>query len=166
MSLFSDVYYEVERDAEFVLRERGSKFFAFVYGVKSDLEIKEKLEGLKREYPDATHHCYAWVMGAWGEAQRANDDGEPGNSAGRPILRSILSVGVTNVLVVVVRYFGGTLLGIPGLIESYGGAAESAPRAVAVLRRVGCAAPRRQRRARAAVGRRRSRTRPWLSGAC
>ena len=129
MSLFSDVYYEVERDSEFVLRERGSKFFAFVYGVKSDLEIKEKLEGLKREYPDATHHCYAWVMGARGEAQRANDDGEPGNSAGRPILRSILSVGVTNVLVVVVRYFGGTLLGIPGLIESYGGAAESALRA-------------------------------------
>ena len=129
MSLFSDVYYEVERDAEFVLRERGSKFFAFVYGVKSDLEIKEKLEGLKREYPDATHHCYAWVMGARGEAQRANDDGEPGNSAGRPILRSILSVGVTNVLVVVVRYFGGTLLGIPGLSESYGGAAESALRA-------------------------------------
>lgn len=129
MSLFSDVYYEVERDAEFVLRERGSKFFAFVYGVKSDLEIKEKLEGLKREYPDATHHCYAWVMGARGEAQRANDDGEPGNSAGRPILRSILGVGVTNVLVVVVRYFGGTLLGIPGLIESYRGAAESALRA-------------------------------------
>ena len=129
MSLFSDVYYEVERDAEFVLRERGSKFFAFVYAVKSDLEIKEKLEGLKREYPDATHHCYAWVMGARGEAQRANDDGEPGNSAGRPILRSILSVGVTNVLVVVVQYFGGTLLGIPGLIESYGGAAESALRA-------------------------------------
>ena len=129
MSLFSDVYYEVEGDAEFVLRERGSKFFAFVYAVKSDLEIKEKLEGLKREYPDATHHCYAWVMGARGEAQRANDDGEPGNSAGRPILRSILSVGVTNVLVVVVRYFGGTLLGIPGLIESYGGAAESALRA-------------------------------------
>jgi putative IMPACT (imprinted ancient) family translation regulator len=129
VSLFSDVYYEVERDSEFVLRERGSKFFAFVYGVKSDLEIKEKLDGLKREYPDATHHCYAWVMGARGEAQRANDDGEPGNSAGRPILRSILSVGVTNVLVVVVRYFGGTLLGIPGLIEGYGGAAESALRA-------------------------------------
>ena len=133
MSLFSDVYYEVELDSEFVLRERGSKFFAFVYGVKSDLEIKEKLEGLKREYPDATHHCYAWVMGARGEAQRANDDGEPGNSAGRPILRSILSVGVTNVLVVVVRYFGGTLLGIPGLIESYGGAAESALRAAGRL---------------------------------
>jgi len=108
VSLFSDVYYEVERDAEFVLRERGSKFFAFVYGVKSDQDIKEKLEGLKRQYPDATHHCYAWVMGARGEAQRANDDREPTNSAGRPILRAVISAGVTNVLVVVVRYFGGT----------------------------------------------------------
>ena len=126
MGLFSDTYYEVERDAEFVLRERGSKFYAYVYPVRSEAEIKAKLEGLKRLYPDATHHCYAWVMGARGEAQRANDDGEPGNSAGRPILRAVISVGLTNVLVVVVRYFGGTLLGIPGLIESYGGAAAAA----------------------------------------
>ena len=126
MSLFSDVYYEVERDAEFVLRERGSKFFAYVYAVRGEKDIKEKLDGLKRMYPDATHHCYAWVMGARGEAQRANDDGEPGNSAGRPILRAVISAGLTNVLVVVVRYFGGTLLGIPGLIESYGGAASAA----------------------------------------
>lgn len=126
MSLFSDVYYEVERDAEFVLRERGSKFFAYVYAVSGEKDIKEKLDGLKRMYPDATHHCYAWVMGARGEAQRANDDGEPGNSAGRPILRAVISAGLTNVLVVVVRYFGGTLLGIPGLIESYGGAASAA----------------------------------------
>jgi putative IMPACT (imprinted ancient) family translation regulator len=109
MSLFSDVYYEVERDAEFVLRERGSKFFAYVYAVRGEKDIKEKLDGLKRMYPDATHHCYAWVMGARGEAQRANDDGEPGNSAGRPILRVVISAGLTNVLVVVVRYFGGTL---------------------------------------------------------
>lgn len=126
MGLFSDTYYEVERDAEFVLRERGSKFYAYVYPVRSETEIKAKLEGLKRLYPDATHHCFAWVMGARGEAQRANDDGEPGNSAGRPILRAVISVGLTNVLVVVVRYFGGTLLGIPGLIESYGGAAAAA----------------------------------------
>jgi len=127
--LFSDVYYEVERDAEFVLRERGSKFFAFVHGVRSEAEVKEKLEVLKREYPDATHHCYAWVMGARGEAQRANDDGEPGNSAGRPILRAVISAGLTNVLVVVVRYFGGTMLGIPGLIDAYGGSAAAALRA-------------------------------------
>ena len=127
--LFSDVYYEVERDAEFVLRERGSKFYAFVYGVRSEAEVKEKLEVLRREYPDATHHCYAWVMGARSEAQRANDDGEPGNSAGRPILRAVISAGLTNVLVVVVRYFGGTLLGIPGLIEAYGGSSAAALRA-------------------------------------
>ena len=126
MGLFSDTYYEVERDAEFVLRERGSKFYAYVYPVRSEAEIKAKLEGLKRLYPDATHHCYAWVMGARGEAQRANDDGEPGNSAGRPILRAVISAGLTNVLVVGVRYFGGTLLGIPGLIESYGGSAVGA----------------------------------------
>lgn len=129
MSLFSDVYYEVNQDATFVLRERGSKFYAYVYGVKNESEVKEKLEGLKREYPDATHHCYAWVMGARGEGQRANDDGEPGNSAGRPILRAIISAGLTNVLVVVVRYFGGTMLGIPGLIEAYGGSAAAALRA-------------------------------------
>jgi len=127
--LFSDVYYEVERDAEYVLRERGSKFYAYVYGVRSEAEVKEKLEVLKREYPDATHHCYAWVMGARGEAQRANDDGEPGNSAGRPILRAVISAGLTNVLVVVVRYFGGTMLGIPGLIDAYGGSAAAALRA-------------------------------------
>ena len=127
--LFSDVYYEVERDAEFVLRERGSKFYAYVHGVRSEAEVKEKLEVLRREYPDATHHCYAWVMGARGEAQRANDDGEPGNSAGRPILRAVISAGLTNVLVVVVRYFGGTLLGIPGLIEAYGGSSAAALRA-------------------------------------
>jgi uncharacterized YigZ family protein len=126
MGLFSDTYYEVERDAEFVLRERGSRFYAYVYPVRSEAEIKAKLEGLKRLYPDATHHCFAWVMGARGEAQRANDDGEPGNSAGRPILRAVISAGLTNVLVVVVRYFGGTLLGIPGLIESYGGSAVGA----------------------------------------
>jgi len=129
MSLFSDVYYEVSQDATFVLRERGSKFYAYVYGVKNESEVKDKLEGLKREYPDATHHCYAWVMGARGEGQRANDDGEPGNSAGRPILRAIISAGLTNVLVVVVRYFGGTMLGIPGLIEAYGGSAAAALRA-------------------------------------
>jgi len=91
--------------------------------------VKEKLEVLKREYPDATHHCYAWVMGARGEAQRANDDGEPGNSAGRPILRAVISAGLTNILVVVVRYFGGTMLGIPGLIDAYGGSSAAALRA-------------------------------------
>ena len=121
--LFSDTYSEITQNAEASLRERGSKFLAYSYIVYNELEVKKHLNELKSKYPDATHHCYAYVIGQGGEAQRANDDGEPSNSAGRPILRAILSKQLTNVLVVVVRYFGGTLLGIPGLIESYGAAA-------------------------------------------
>ena len=121
--LFSDIYSEITQNAEASLRERGSKFLAYSYIVYNELEVKKHLNELKSKYPDATHHCYAYVIGQGGEAQRANDDGEPSNSAGRPILRAILSKQLTNVLVVVVRYFGGTLLGIPGLIESYGAAA-------------------------------------------
>ena len=121
--LFSDTYNEITQNAEASLRERGSKFLAYSYIVYNELEVKKHLNELKSKYPDATHHCYAYVIGQGGEAQRANDDGEPSNSAGRPILRAILSKQLTNVLVVVVRYFGGTLLGIPGLIESYGAAA-------------------------------------------
>jgi uncharacterized YigZ family protein len=122
--LFSDTYYEIQNDAESSLREKGSRFLAYSFDVKSELQVKEKLHLLKSKYPDATHHCYAFVLGQGSEAQRFNDDGEPSGSAGRPILRAILSMGLTNVLVVVVRYFGGTLLGIPGLIEAYGGAAK------------------------------------------
>ena len=121
--LFSDIYSEITQNAEASLRERGSKFLAYSYIVYNELEVKKHLNELKSKYPDATHHCYSYVIGQGGEAQRANDDGEPSNSAGRPILRAILSKQLTNVLVVVVRYFGGTLLGIPGLIESYGAAA-------------------------------------------
>ena len=121
--LFSDTYFEIEQNKEASLRERGSKFIAYSFLVSNELEVKKYLQELKSKYPDATHHCYAFVLGQGGQAQRANDDGEPSNSAGRPILRAILSQQLTNVLVVVVRYFGGTLLGIPGLIESYGASA-------------------------------------------
>ncbi len=121
--LFSDTYNEITQNAEASLRERGSKFLAYSYIVYNESEVKKHLNELKSKYPDATHHCYAYVIGQGSEAQRANDDGEPSNSAGSPILRAILSKQLTNVLVVVVRYFGGTLLGIPGLIESYGGSA-------------------------------------------
>ncbi len=124
MSLFSDTYVEIERAAEFNLREKGSKFLAYSFPIQSESEVKPLLTQLKSKYPDATHHCYAFVIGQSSEAQRANDDGEPSNSAGRPILRAIISQELTNVLVVVVRYFGGTLLGIPGLISAYGGAAQ------------------------------------------
>lgn len=103
--------------AEF--KDRGSKFLAFSYPVFSQVDIKERLQQLKKEHPKANHHCYAWRLGTDGLQYRANDDGEPSGSAGRPILGQIDSVGLTNVLVVVVRYFGGTLLGVPGLINAY-----------------------------------------------
>lgn len=124
-SLFSDTYNEIENNSETQLRERGSKFISYSFKVYSDEEIKNNLQSLKQKYPDASHHCYAYILGQGQEAQRANDDGEPTGSAGRPILRAILSQELTNVMVVVVRYFGGTLLGIPGLISSYGDGAKS-----------------------------------------
>lgn len=122
--LFSDTYTQPATEGKANLRERGSRFLAFAFSVKSEEEIKIKLHELRVFYPDATHHCYAWVLHPDKSAQRANDDGEPGNSAGKPILRAIISSGLTNVLVVVVRYFGGTMLGIPGLNQAYGEAAK------------------------------------------
>lgn len=103
--------------AEF--RDRGSKFLAYAYPLKSVEEVKSIIADLKKEHPKAVHHCYAYRMGIEGTVYRANDDGEPSGSAGRPILGQIDSAGLTNVLVVVVRYFGGTLLGVPGLINAY-----------------------------------------------
>ncbi len=123
-SLFSDTYNEIEREAEASIREKGSKFLAYSFKVNSETEVKQKIQTLKAHYPDATHHCYAYIIGEGQEAQRANDDGEPVNSAGRPILRALLSADLTNILVVVVRYFGGTMLGIPGLIQAYGDSAK------------------------------------------
>lgn len=124
--LFDDSYTVPAQTGEAFLKEKGSKFFAFAYPVQSEDEIKEKLEELRAKYPDANHHCYAWVLNPDKSAQRANDDGEPNNTAGKPILRQIMSANLTNVLVVVVRYFGGTLLGVSGLISAYGGAGKMA----------------------------------------
>jgi len=100
-------------------RDRGSKFLAYAWPVATAGNVKEKLQGLKKEHPKAVHHCYAYRLGTDGSQFRANDDGEPSGSAGKPILGQIDSMGLTNVLVVVVRYFGGTLLGVPGLINAY-----------------------------------------------
>ena len=124
--LFSDDYRVPLNEAQTSMREKGSRFLSFVYPVESEIHVKERLDNLRKLYPDASHHCYAYVIGIGSEAHRANDDGEPANSAGRPILRAIISAQITNVLVVVVRYFGGTLLGIPGLIQAYGGSAKEA----------------------------------------
>ena len=100
-------------------RDRGSKFLGYAYPVISAAEVKERIQALKKEHPKAVHHCYAYRLGTDGTQYRAVDDGEPSGSAGKPILGQIDSLGLTNVLVVVVRYFGGTLLGVPGLINAY-----------------------------------------------
>jgi uncharacterized YigZ family protein len=121
--LFSDKYFEIENDTESVYKEKGSKFLAYVFLLRDEVKIKQSLAYLRNVYPDASHHCYAWVLGHDQQNFRTNDDGEPGNTAGKPILRQIKKLNLTNVLVVVVRYFGGTLLGVPGLIEAYGQAA-------------------------------------------
>jgi len=105
-------------------RDRGSKFLAFSYPVSSPEDVKERLQVLKREHPKAAHHCYAYRLDIDGVQFRAYDDGEPAGSAAKPILGQIDSMGLTNVLVVVVRYFGGSLLGVPGLINAYKTATE------------------------------------------
>lgn len=107
-------------------KEKGSKFLAYAYPVSSEEEVSGKLSELKKQYYDARHHCYAYIIGLKSQQYRANDDGEPNHSAGDPILGQIRSFGLTNTLVVVVRYFGGTKLGVGGLISAYKIATEEA----------------------------------------
>jgi len=114
-----DTFLTISAKSEAVFKEKGSKFLAFAFPVGSEEDVKEKLDLLRKKYFDASHHCYAYRLGVNGEQYRANDDGEPANSAGKPILGQLISCNVTNVLVVVVRYFGGTLLGVGGLVKAY-----------------------------------------------
>jgi len=114
-----DTYRTIKRRSEGVFRDRGSKFLAFAFPVYSTEEIKNSLAELRKEYHDARHHCYAYRLGAAKEIFRANDDGEPSGSAGNPILGQIRSKNLSNILIVVVRYFGGSLLGVGGLINAY-----------------------------------------------
>jgi uncharacterized YigZ family protein len=124
--LFSDTYHILQSPSEGTFKDRGSKFLAYAYMIRGEDEVKPILHQLKKEHFAAAHHCYAYVLGPNSEIQKVNDDREPANTAGRPILRSILSCGLTFTLVVVVRYFGGKLLGVPGLIQAYGEAAKDA----------------------------------------
>jgi uncharacterized YigZ family protein len=119
-------YHTIEREAYSDFRDRGSKFFGYAYPVETVEGCKAILQKLKKEHPKATHYCLAWRLGAAAELTRVSDDGEPSGSAGKPIEGQILSRGLTNVLVVVVRYFGGSLLGVPGLIHAYKTAASEA----------------------------------------
>jgi len=112
-------YHTILQPTQAEFRDRGSKFIAYAYPITDIAEFKEKLAALKKEHPKAVHHCFAYRIGMDGNVFRVSDDGEPSGSAGRPILGQIDSKELTNVAVIVVRYFGGTLLGVPGLINAY-----------------------------------------------
>jgi len=119
-------YLTIEAAGEGFYREKGSRFLAFAFPVSAPEEIREILDRLRKEYHDARHHCYAYMLGPQRKQWRANDDGEPQGTAGKPILGQINSNELTDILVVVVRYFGGTLLGASGLIKAYRSAAADA----------------------------------------
>ena len=124
--MFDDTYKEVKSHTTGIYKEKGSKFIAYSCPVYSEQEVKERLEKVKKLEHSARHHCYAYVLHADKSAWRTNDDGEPSSTAGKPILGQILSNDLTNTLIIVVRYFGGVKLGVPGLIRSYKTAASDA----------------------------------------
>lgn len=119
MNPIKDTFFSISSPSEGLFKDNGSRFIALAYPVETEEEIKGIMDSLKKEYHDARHHCYAYRLGLDGAKFRANDDGEPSGSAGRQILGQLDSAGLSDVLVVVVRYFGGIKLGIPGLIRAY-----------------------------------------------
>ena len=122
----SDTYLTIKAFSQGMYKEKGSRFIALAYPVSTQEAIKNILDSVRKEHHSARHHCFAWVLGKKRETFRINDDGEPSGSAGRPIMGQINSSELTNILIVVVRYFGGKLLGVSGLINAYRSAAESA----------------------------------------
>ena len=119
MDTTKEYYYTIEKPAVAEFKDRGSRFIAYAYPISSQEAFKEKLNAIKKEHPKATHHCFAYRIGLGKNIFRVSDDGEPSGSAGKPILGQIDSKDLTDVVVFVVRYFGGTLLGVPGLINAY-----------------------------------------------
>ncbi|MFH0756074.1 MAG: YigZ family protein [Bacteroidota bacterium] len=130
-----DLYLTIESPVQGQFRDKGSRFIAFAFPVNGEEEIKQRIDELKKEYHDARHHCFAWRLGADMERYRVNDDGEPSGSAGKPIFGQIKARGLTQILVVVVRYFGGTLLGVGGLIRAYRSATSDALESAVVVER-------------------------------
>ena len=124
--MFEDTYKTIKYPSQGVYKEKGSKFLAFAYPIATEAEAKARLDELRKQYFDARHHCYAYILGADKAAYRINDDGEPSSTAGKPIYGQLLSHDLTNILIVVVRYFGGIKLGVPGLINAYRTAAKDA----------------------------------------
>lgn len=115
----TDYYFTIETSANAEFKDRGSKFLAFSFPLKNAVDFKKILQNVKKEHPKASHHCFAYRVGSDGNNFRTSDDGEPSGTAGKPILGQIDSKNLTDVLIIVVRYFGGTLLGVPGLINAY-----------------------------------------------
>lgn len=136
MSVFSYRTVQFRTDGQY--KEKGSRFLAFAYPIESEEEVKEHIDQLKKEYFDARHHCFAYILGPDKKKYRAFDDGEPNHSAGDPILGQIRSKDLTNVLVVVVRYFGGVKLGVGGLISAYKAAAEDALNKAVIIEKQVC----------------------------
>jgi uncharacterized YigZ family protein len=128
-------YQTIQSPVEGSYKEKGSKFLAFACPLETENEIKERLELIRKEYFDARHHCFAYVLGAEKKKFRAFDDGEPNHSAGDPILGQIRSKDLTNILIIVVRYFGGVKLGVGGLINAYKSAAEDAVNKAVVIQK-------------------------------
>lgn len=121
-----DSYLSISKPSEGLYKDNGSKFLSFAYPVENEEEIKKIIDSIKKEYFDARHHCYAYRLGYKGDIWRINDDGEPSSTAGRPIYGQILSSDLSDILIVVVRYFGGIKLGVPGLIRAYKNSAADA----------------------------------------
>ena len=137
--MFDDTYRTLAAPSEGLYKEKGSKFLAFAYPVRTLDEVKAHLERLRKDYFDARHHCYAYILGPRKDAFRANDDGEPSGTGGRPIHGQLLSADLTDTLIVVVRYFGGILLGASGLANAYKTAARDAiDHATIVERTIDC----------------------------
>jgi uncharacterized YigZ family protein len=130
-----DHFNTIEKPSTAEFKDRGSKFIAYAYPISDVIEFKEKLATIKKELPKASHHCFAYRIGLDGNNFRVADDGEPSGTAGRPILGQIDSKRLTNVLVIVVRYFGGTMLGVPGLINAYKTATALALEATAIVQK-------------------------------
>jgi uncharacterized YigZ family protein len=130
-----DHYYTIGQNAVAEFKDRGSRFIAYAYPIQLSGDLKNYLQQLKKEHPKAAHHCFAYRLGLDGNNFRVSDDGEPPGTAGKPILGQIDSKGLTNVLVIVVRYFGGTLLGVPGLINAYRTAAAVALQVTPIVRK-------------------------------
>jgi uncharacterized YigZ family protein len=134
--MFTDTYHTIEAPSEGLYKDKGSKFIAMAIPVVNEEQIKDHLQQVRKKYYDARHHCYAWALGPARDAFRINDDGEPSGTAGKPIFGQILSHDLTNILIIVVRYFGGVKLGVRGLIDAYRTAAQDAIQANVIVEKL------------------------------